>query len=1305
MFGTFEIDGTWPWATDWHYGFPTTNAEIQSWYDTTQIFTDFVMGTPMVVIDEATTTKNDNVGLMYLWPVELADPIWYMQMDAYECSSGDSYACDCYGVASMSDSCTKDYHCYDTSNSEIHALYAITSGVDVDNCWDRDPQTQVCNSVTGYANDYNLAIRSSLEEAQSVQCFYASYDGEGDCGCCSELMCDGCGAEPLDGCTSCHNTAQGSRRQVVDDDGDGQGDFSMTSSHISGEPTDSDCKVCHYTANHESGTVMLIDPDDGMYSVYSYDPNDPSGIEEFCVGCHDAAGAIRLLDPTSPFSDAQTPTNIAGHGWSSSAHNNLAYAANNNAPISCMGDGSTTGCHGSGHGTDNVALVNAAAGEDLDDFCFNCHTQGGVENPAISGADLADDIEEAFSSTNVHDLGASFTASSSTHTMQCTTCHNPHVVTGGYWDASSDLTPVTLPNLGGSNDRAMGTDLYGDTSGEKMEDYAAGENGVYVRPNGTYDSFDDDAMPDYATFCLTCHQDIDGLNDISWSSDMHGGRSAGAQSRDGGTCPNWWACGKAVYWDLDECDETQYDCFPVLPSGRGRTTWTRPTAAWELTDAGYSPTQRNLGVNYVMSCTDCHEAHGGPYRMMRSSVNGRGNNPNDWNGTDGICNACHWQRSDWHAGMSCGNASCHVSNSIHGMGSSGTVGPTTTFATDLVVSMDFERNLLDSGDFNLDGRWSVSAGSYVSGANGYGIEVSDNPVEVGTEDSYWSTDAGRHGTWKFTEMKYNMTLEGWVYPTDSTRDTRYVIAKHTYWTGGYTLVLERVGGTYRAALMTNMTGGAPDYGAWDGSDCNGLRGAYSTVHVPLDEWTHIAAVFDPDQPDRDATDASVGRVRIYVNGEDVTTSSADEYDCFAQPAAGEDAMWPQSDHSPANEAYCYAGHWCASALSLGGVNWSAADNFVGRLDELQIWNITKGAAYFEEVDEVVGPRVDLVEGTGGSDELTVTFSEEVYGLSASDFVFTDLDDGRSVTSVSHTDGDTSATVYLSSALDGVDDFYSDTLAFAAASVTDEYNNAGDTLAVEVTGSSCPTSGATFNFAEAAGSSTLWDDQLLMYGSVNDPAQTLLGDDLFTGDGSNNYVAFSTSDTCLQATTDLTLEVRFRPDVVDNGGSRTIQRLFDRSGRNWQISVWRNTNNYWGPTFNPPSGVASLAFWLKPPDNHGGTNWKLMVSDYDACPIQAGHWYRAEVTWDHDMGGVVGQPFVPGTIYIDDQGTDGYDSGEEWSGYIDCTDADQSQLPTNKWLYTNDTLSTHDTGFYIGNNANLNKPYDGVIDWIYVDNSG
>jgi len=965
-----------------------------------------------------------------------------------------------------------------------------------------------------------------------------------------------------------------------------------------------------------------------------------------------------------------------------------------------------TDCH-EVHGTlgssSTFAAMTIANKESL---CYQCHADGMVQNNAISGSSVADDIQDAFTLGNKHPLGATFNIGGPTFTLQCTTCHNIHIVTGKYWDADQNKSPVTR--------FANNTTLWGAASGQKMSDYAG--SGTYRTPRG--DIFSGSQLPDYATFCQDCHgpelytPSNPGSNNhggINWGGDAHGGMGAGVPA-GGGSTPNWFTAGLAEGWDGDD---HLNDTWPVISRGIGEQIWTRPA---------YNQADRITGANFVLSCTDCHEAHGSNGgSMIRPKFNdyavpGAGN----WNTT---CNACHYYYSDWHAGMSCGNASCHQNNSRwpgssypHGIDRAGGGGARTlTGHPNLVANFKFDSsNLKDSGDWRLHGVWRVTAGSFVAGKQGHGnaIEVSDDPVEVGTENSYWSTDEGYHGTWKLTEMKYNTTLESWVYPTNDTIDEQKIMAKHTYTDGGYALTLKKIDGTYRAGLLVNVNGGGL-YGVWD-SDSNGLRGAFSKVSVPLNQWSHIAATFDTSGPDRDANDLSVGRVRIYVNGEDVTWSYPSNTQTYCQPGPGETYIFPYSQHSIVgdnvpgdpnyhNNPWGYEGHWCASALSIGGLNWSAtSSNFVGRLDDVEVWNITKDAAYFDSADAESPPRISNVEGLIGSNELTVTFSEGVWtntgqsgALTSSDFVFTDTDNGRTIQSVSHTAGSDTAVLTLSSALDDSNDVFVDTVGAVSNSVYDEYNNACTTDAVIVVMLSEVVTDAVFQLNEPAGSTYIMDEAGKVSGRINDPSQAITGDGYLHGDGVNNYIDFDYGTGSFDYTTSATIEVRIKPTGLA-GTSDYIKRIFARDGSgSYQMSIWRN-NTTFAPYFNAPSGTASIAFWAKPIDAHGGNTWKPVLTEYSTYPIVSDHWYKVRVVWNSSkVGG------IPCDIFMDDQGTDGSGAGESWSGFANATDADQSLKPDVSKLYEGDMITSAVSGYTIGTNQgnHANNVFNGLIDWV------
>jgi hypothetical protein len=226
------------------------------------------------------------------------------------------------------------------------------------------------------------------------------------------------------------------------------------------------------------------------------------------------------------------------------------------------------------------------------------------------------------------------------------------------------------------------------------------------------------------------------------------------------------------------------------------------------------------------------------------------------------------------------------------------------------------------------------------------------------------------------------------------------------------------------------------------------------------------------------------------------------------------------------------------------------------------------------------------------------------------------------------------------------------------------------------------------------------------------SNTLTGNE-FSGDGVNNYIDFENNDTCLQSATAITLEVRIKP--IGIGTDNYIKRILARdSNQNYQLSVWRNTNTTKWPNYaaDLPDGVASIAFWVSPVDKHGGKWWKPVLTDYNICPIVSDHWYQIKVVWNSNKtGGTVDQPFVPADIFVDDQGTDGLGSGENWANYINCTDSDQSLLTDDRKLYYLDEITTGDGDFTIGANVNnhSNNVFNGLIDWITwkaeVDYSG
>ncbi|MHA2136329.1 MAG: cytochrome c3 family protein, partial [Candidatus Thorarchaeota archaeon] len=217
--------------------------------------------------------------------------------------------------------------------------------------------------------------------------------------------------------------------------------------------------------------------------------------------------------------------------------------------------------------TANTITATLSGGTDND---WDMHDTYSFENI------VADDIEEAFGKSEKHDLGTSYMIGSSSYSLECVTCHNVHIITGKYWEADQDKSPVT--QISKPSNPEGNLEVYGDDWNEKMDFYAGG--GTYRTPKN--DPFTGDQLPDYATFCLECHgESIDGHTNfgIDWSGDMHGQQYAGGPGGYG-VCPNWYGCGKGENWDQDNCraDDgggSDSDCWPVIPRGRGDQIFTR----------------------------------------------------------------------------------------------------------------------------------------------------------------------------------------------------------------------------------------------------------------------------------------------------------------------------------------------------------------------------------------------------------------------------------------------------------------------------------------------------------------------------------------------------------------------------------------------------------------------------------------------------------------------------------------------------------------------------------------------------------
>ncbi len=171
----------------------------------------------------------------------------------------------------------------------------------------------------------------------------------------------------------------------------------------------------------------------------------------------------------------------------------------------------------------------------------------------------------------------------------CSTCHNPH-------KAKKEF-PCSKPS---AHTNKYAWDVWGDDSIEKMNIYASNNYWAPKRVGGGYEPNgsliqDGSNMPDYVSLCIDCHNSSRliystrlsrNLYRVNWSAagDFHGGRQ---RIDDGGDFSQ-----VGEYGDLIEPYKDQVSgSYPRL--------------------------------NYVLSCTDCHEPHGSPNEfLLRKTVNG-----------------------------------------------------------------------------------------------------------------------------------------------------------------------------------------------------------------------------------------------------------------------------------------------------------------------------------------------------------------------------------------------------------------------------------------------------------------------------------------------------------------------------------------------------------------------------------------------------------------------------------------------------------------------------------------------------------
>ncbi len=232
---------------------------------------------------------------------------------------------------------------------------------------------------------------------------------------CNNMTCHGSiDWYAIPSCNSCHTTTNGARRQVMGAGGDFGANPGILSHHVFGgsDPSDEQCKVCHYMNSHMDGVVKLKNADTGV--PIAYNPSNPSTLETFCLSCHDSDGAlISFVNPggsaLDPFYDGKalgTPPYPYSKRIASSWAKTYGHGPNGNhaagSRLTCMGNGQPgTGCHGNGgamnaHGSVNQVLLTApfdysknsgsAYTEAWFALCLDCHSNyPGVKKEDIFG--------------------------------------------------------------------------------------------------------------------------------------------------------------------------------------------------------------------------------------------------------------------------------------------------------------------------------------------------------------------------------------------------------------------------------------------------------------------------------------------------------------------------------------------------------------------------------------------------------------------------------------------------------------------------------------------------------------------------------------------------------------------------------------------------------------------------------------------------------------------------------------------------------------------------------------------------------
>ncbi len=327
--------------------------------------------------------------------------------------------------------------------------------------------------------------------------------------------------------------------------------------------------------------------------------------------------------------------------------------------------------------SDNFSDITTGPYVQTDNFCFYCHvsvgavqTEGGITNKQYSNT------FGGYTTNSTTDILGAFNLSSSYHNLYdvkrfsktnfpffknssnpCVACHNPHRAKGNKnHPADPTYTAISRPS--------DHENLWGDDANERMSNYVSYRPPYAYGSTTTYEPagsalHNGSLMPDYNTFCLDCHKNqVPTTQTVSQNPNTPAGYL---------TAINWAGSGdmhgeRARLFNVDGSDNP-------IP----RTDSSKPPGSI-LGPYNAAPVQGN----YVLSCLDCHEAHGTYFKssyLLRREVN---NDVVDGTGPPGsqviyqqhFCERCHtWN----HCG---GPNSCFLCH-YHGAQDKGCAGPWT----------------------------------------------------------------------------------------------------------------------------------------------------------------------------------------------------------------------------------------------------------------------------------------------------------------------------------------------------------------------------------------------------------------------------------------------------------------------------------------------------------------------------------------------------------------------------------------------------------------------------------------------------